>query len=575
MRIKLLIIFFATVLVEGIFSLIVLLGMKFDPGRGHIFNYSTLKWALVGMVMLILPALLAAMVSLCSKAKWGQSLFTSLDTYLTGAKKQLSFVQCTLLVLTLFLIECFLMTYLAFPVPMRPLFLWAAATTFQVWLVLRIAYAGVYAEQPSLAARLRMKWNAWSPLQRKVFFVVVIIGLVYFLAFIPINLLRDSYGNFNIQGDEQVDYPDVVRALVLQNTFTANVRNVLESWGWQYGYPYLTISASVLLIPRLIFGNQFTEQVQLNIFLLRQFVSVLPMVLSLLLCVYLVTRFKSMLMSVSMFVFILLVPGIVKYNHQYWHPDSLILLLILLTIYFLQKDKLRFGVYFYLAAVACGLATAIKLWGLFFVLTVAGYLLAGLLQKKLTFKKFILAGVCYIFVMLGTFIMSSPSIMAPYIARVAFRDWLPRQNALLHGPNPDTSGFYDTGLTNWLKYFGFHYMKGYFFYFSFLALIAGSLWGSRRYLNRVLLGWCAATAIFLIYFVAMKNFQYMLPLAVPLYCGAFLFPASMDIDPNPKGVSFLTEPPARKIIRGLTIAIFLSQFIVNLVILYLYLIRGR
>ena len=169
MRIKLLIIFFATVLVEGVFSLIVLLGMKFDPGRGHIFNYSTLKWALVGMVLLILLALLAAVVSLCSKAKWGQPLFASLDTHLAGAKKQLSFVQSALLVLTLFLIECFLMTYLAFPVPMRPLFLWAAATTFQVGLVLRIAYAGVYAEQPSLTARLRMKWNAWSPLQRKVF----------------------------------------------------------------------------------------------------------------------------------------------------------------------------------------------------------------------------------------------------------------------------------------------------------------------------------------------------------------------------------------------------------------------
>ncbi len=101
----------------------------------------------------------------------------------------------------------------------------------------------------------------------------------------------------------------------------------LGTWTWQYGYPYLTVSAAVLFIPRLIFGNQFGEHVQLNIFLLRQFVSVLPMILAMLLAVYLVTRFKSLLMSVCMFIFLALVPGIVKYNQNFWHPDALVVLL--------------------------------------------------------------------------------------------------------------------------------------------------------------------------------------------------------------------------------------------------------
>jgi hypothetical protein len=462
-----------------------------------------------------------------------------------------------------------MLSYVAFPVPMRPLFLWAALTFFQAWLVLRIAYSNFYAEQPSPAAMLRMKWNAWSTVQRKVFLVIAMIGMLYFLAFIPSNLFRDSSGRFNLHDDEKVVYPDVETVLVLKDTFYATVRNLVESWDWQYGYPYMTISASVLIIPRLIFGNQFSEQIQLNIFLLRQFISVLPMVLALILSVYLVTRFKSMLMSVIMFVFLLLVPGIVKYNFQYWHPDSLILLLVMLTIYFIQKDELRFGVNFYLAAAACGLAVAIKLWGLFFGLTIAGYLLAGLIQKKLMFKQFIFKGIFFIFVMMAVFIISSPSVMAPYIARVAVRNYLPEQNRLLHGPISAASKLYEKDLMNWLKYFGYHFMKGYFFFFSFFALLAGSLWGSRTYLNRVLLGWCATTTFFLVFIVAMKNFQYMLPTAVPLYCGAFLFPSAMVLDPDFKWPSFWGKPASRKMILVLTIVLFASQFIVNLVILIL------
>ena len=49
--------------------------------------------------------------------------------------------------------------------------------------------------------------------------------------------------------------------------------------------------------------------------------------------------------------------------------------------------------------VVCGLAAAIKLWGLFFVLAIAGYLLAGLLRKKLTPGKMILAGALFILTM--------------------------------------------------------------------------------------------------------------------------------------------------------------------------------
>jgi hypothetical protein len=445
----------------------------------------------------------------------------------------------------------------------------------EAWLVLRISYAEAYRAHPSLADKLRAGWNAWLPVQRKVFNILALLGLLYFLAFIPLNLLPDKYGQFQTNPDEIVDYPDVTKALVSQPTFAATVQNVIGGWGWQYGYPYLTVSAAMLLVPRLILGDGFASHMQLNIFLLRQFVSVLPMELALLLAVYLVTRFKSVWRSAGLFAFLLLVPGIVKYNHNYWHPDALIVLCCMLTIYFLQKDELRFGRYFYLAAVFCGLAAAIKLWGLFFVLAIAGYLLAGMLRKKLTMRGGILAGGLFILAMFGTVLLTSPSLMAPYIAKVAFRDWLPRQTALLVGPGINDGGIYDTGLVNWLKYFGYHYMKGYFFFFTVFALVTGSLLGSRKYLNRILLAWCAVTVFFLAYFVAMKNFQYMLPVVVPLYCGAFLFPSITEGSAVLPGLALLQKPLAHKILQGVTIAFIASQFVINLIILYLYVVRGR
>jgi hypothetical protein len=495
---------------------------------------------------------------------------------MVGAQARLFLIQGGLLIAGMFLFECFLLTYLAFPIPTRPLFFWASLASFEAWLTFRMAYKEQYRERPSLVARLRAKWNGFLPVQRKVFIILAITGLVYFLFFIPINMLPNSYGQFTLLGDEQVIYPDVVKIFSAQPNFGAAVQNILGTWPWWYGYPYLPISASVLIIPRLIFGNQFTAHMNLNIGLMRQFVSVLPMVLAIMLAVYLVTRFKSVWRSVGMFAFLLLVPGIVKINIHFWHPDSIILCLILLTIYFLQKDDLRFGRYFYLAALACGLATAIKLFGLFFVLAIAGYLAAGLLQKKLTLKKSVLAGAGFILVMIMTIVISSPSLLAPYITKVALASWFDQQHKILSGPSlVDTEGLYQTNLPNWLKYFGFHYMKSYFFYFAYLALGAGSVWGAKKYLNRILLAWSVPTTIFLVYFSAMKNFQYMLPVAVPLFCGACLFPSIAEAPADSKGDAFLGKPVSRKIIQVVTIVLFASQLIINLVILYLLVVRGR
>ena len=562
-------------LVEGILALFSLLGMTFTPGRGGTVNYATLKWLLAGASLLALVALAILIIGMLLRPAWRARFSTLLDERLLGSGRSLFFIQPALIILAVFLLECFFLTYLAFPEPVRPFFLWACLICLQLWLSFRLAYAGEYRRRPSLLAKLASKWAAWQPVQRKVFLVIAVLGLLYFLAFIPANLLRDEAGNFYVQGDEQVLYPDVTGGMVFPPTISGMVHGVLEAWPWQYGYPYFTVSALVLLIPRLVFGEGFAAHIQLNLFLLRQFVNVVPLVLAMVLVVYLATRFKNLPVSAGAFVFLAAVPGIVKFNQRFWHPDGLIVLLVVLAIYALQKDDLRFGRYFYLAAACCGLAAILKLWGLFFGPVIAGYLIAGYIKKRLTLGKLFLSGLLFLLAMLAAVILSSPTLMAPYIARVALRGWLPRQGTLVAGYGPDTTGEYDTGLANWLKYFGFHFMKGYFFYFSIFALVAGSLWGSRAALNRILLGWCAVTALFLAYFVALKNFQYMLPLALPLYCGAFLFPAVTEVPPTSKWRTFLGRPATRKTVGWITLLMFASQFVINLIILGLYALRGR
>ena len=555
----------AAVILEGLAAMGWLWQMQFDTGRGHIMDYGVLRIILTALSCIILTFFAFLLAVVFRGGKNFQMVASVLDDWLVGSKMRLFFVQGTLVVLCVFLAESFLMSYLAIPVPMRPVLAWAALFAFEVWLVFRLAYTSEYRKRPSLTARLRASWQGWLPVQRITLIILAVMGLVYFIGFMPSNYMLDSEGHFYTHSDEAVIYPDVAKVLVWHGTISDVVHLVIEQWPWWYGYPYLPMSAAVLLVPRLVLGQNFADNIQLNVFLLRQFISVLPMILSLMLLIYLVNRYKSIWQSIAMFIFLAMVPGVVKFNYQFWHPDSIIILLILLTFAFLEKDKLRFGRYFYFAAVSCGLTVAIKLWGLFFVLAIGGYLLAGLLKKRLTFMQAVLAGLGFILAMAGTILITSPGLMAPYIARVAGESWTQQQGSILHGYGEvDTTNVYGTGLANWLRWFGFYFMQPFFFFFAVLALVLGSLWGSRKTINRLVLAWSAATGYYLMTFSAMKNFQYMLPLMMPLFLGALMFPSLAKADPDSNQSAYFRKPWVGKVLWAITIVVVLAQFVINL-----------
>ena len=141
-----------------------------------------------------------------------------------------------------------------------------------------------------------MKVTDMTQTQKKIAWVVVGISLVYFLLFFPANNTAAKTPSMfaATSVDEPVTYTYVVRML----NADANFKSIFTRWvlygDYHYGWLFYLLSALVLLPVRLIYGGNFTvSQLQLNIFLLRQFISVLPMILSIVLMVYLVTKFKS------------------------------------------------------------------------------------------------------------------------------------------------------------------------------------------------------------------------------------------------------------------------------------------
>ena len=567
MKRNLLVFSLGVVILIGFAAFFSLWQMSFDSSRGQIINYADLRLLLMTMSGGVLVFLAGILLTLIIRGNFAKNVCAFLDEKLIGQKPWLFLIQGAILILIIFLFECFILTYAAFPVPMRPIFAWAMWSSFFIWFMFRIVYASEYRQQPKLIVLLKNSWDGWQHIQRKTFIILAGLGLIYFLIFIPSNFRLEKAGNFYLHADEAVIYPDVAKVLNTEGSISEIVHRFID-WPWWYGFPYLPISASVLVIPRLIFGNDYANNIQLNMFLLRQFINVLPLVLALILLIYLVNRFKSLWGSITIFVFMIFVPGILKFNLRFWHPDSIIILLILLTFLSLEKDRMRFGKFFYIAGVFCGLTTAIKLWGVFFVLAIGGYLLAGLLQKHLTLKKAVFSGIGFILVMAITIIITSPVLMVPAIREFAMKGWLQQQNSLLHGYNePDPEGVYKTGLVTWLRYFGYYYMKPFFFFFSFFTLFIGSIWGKRKYLYRLLLAWSIPTGFFLIYFTAMKSFQYMLPLMIPLFLGGLMSTSLIVSEQDSKTQSLLKKPLIQKTLWLIIVLICFIQFSINFFIL--------
>ncbi len=179
---------------------------------------------------------------------------------------------------------------------------------------------------------------------RKILISMVVVGIVYFALMIFSNFTGAK--NINMlaifEKDEFAQIKHVLRMLTPGETLYDTLRHFFVYLHYFYGYPFYLFSAIMMLPYRLLAGTDWGNNIAVTVLLLRQLVSVLPMIISIGLMVGLQTKKKSIYMVLGLFVFLLSIPAVIL-NNFWWHPDSLAILLVVLTIFFIDRDEFQYG----------------------------------------------------------------------------------------------------------------------------------------------------------------------------------------------------------------------------------------
>jgi len=352
--------------------------------------------------------------------------------------------------------------------------------------------------------------------------ILLVLGGIYFSFFILPNLTgaKDASMLAVFEVDEYAQYPHVLRMLTPGETFYQTLRNFLIYLHYFYGYVFYFFSALALLPVKSLSGGNWVNQTRLNMVVLRQMINVLPMVASGLLLVYMQTGFKSRWKSILIFLFLLCVPVVVV-NNLWWHPDGLVFLFIVLTLFFLQRDNFRYGKNFFAAAIACGLATGTKHLGLFFVLAVPVYLLWGIGRKAIHWKRAVLLGVVFVAVKFATVVVSNPLLLLPMErAEILATQKLQLQQTSTGLIVANTEPFIRWG--HFPEDLRIHYGEWFFIVFALLVLGLSIRKTSQSLLNAMILCWMIPLTM-TVFIFATRRTHYLLPVIVPLYSALFVF----------------------------------------------------
>ena len=344
-----------------------------------------------------------------------------------------------------------------------------------------------------------------------VFLLLLLLGAGYFLLFWQPNSTgaRDFNMTFIFEQDEPAQYPHVIRRLEVRNTIPQTLYKIFAYQHYYFGFPYYGYSALVLLPVKLLIG---LENVSLNMLLLRQFVSVLPMLAGVILLVYLQTRFESYIKSTLLFLFLLSVPAVV-FNNMWIHPDSMVFLFIALTFFFLDKDDLQFGKNFYLAALFCGFAVATKLVGLFFFLAIPYYLFLGGRQGRIDARKALIAAASFVTIMFATFVLANP-----FLYWASEREFAWKTQADLH--EAMDSGFivaYQNSPLLWLQVIEKWYGLLIFILFAIVALVIATFKGERQRHNQLIAFWSFPFMIYIAFALVIRAKHFPIPILLPVF----------------------------------------------------------
>ncbi len=343
--------------------------------------------------------------------------------------------------------------------------------------------------------------------------LMLLLSCAYFLLFVPPNLTgaRDANMLAAFQIDEYAQYPVVMRMTDLDAPPLQTLKHFVAYGHYYYGYPFYLASATAILPLRvalkLVGGHPYATMAYMAI--LRQ-LSPVFMILAIVILVYMWTGFRSLWKSALLFLFLASIPAVFV-NNMWWHPESLVMLFVVLTIFSLDRDERRYGIWFAMAAVFCGLAIGTKMVGFWFFLTVAVYLALGFRRVGLapTLKRAAL----FCAFMLLTVIVSNPLLLIPQTARAIIGSQTAQAEMNSFGWGVQMA----KGPLAWYA----EALKGGFgLWWVYVLALGGCVWGIRsdnkRLLNVIILTWFVPFAVYLLFFVANKATRYFLPALLPM-----------------------------------------------------------
>ncbi|MCD4752096.1 MAG: hypothetical protein K8R40_03385 [Anaerolineaceae bacterium] len=362
--------------------------------------------------------------------------------------------------------------------------------------------------------------------QQRTFFILIGINILLFLLFlIPNSVGVDDLDMVRIFEPDEGDPIRIVYQMLEQgDSFKSTLLNFLLYNYYHYGFPYFGFSA-LLLIPLKWLG--LYPQAAVVFPLLRQMISVLPMLISLTFLTYLWTRFQSLWCSALLFLFLALTPAVVA-NNFWWHPDSLAFLFCVLTIFFLHEDDYQFGWKFYLSAVFCGFAIGTKFIGLFFFLTIPIYLYLGFRKKHLALSKTIVTAAAFAALMIFSIWLSNPMLVYSGVRDQYWRFISLQSISTAQGYDIQ----YPVGIGIFIEYVNSHYGGLILFFVALISTIWGIWTDHNRRLNLIILTFILPQIIYYGSSVALK-YQYLLPLCIPLLSTVFnIYPFVIESSKN-------------------------------------------
>ncbi len=543
---------------SGLAALFFTFAEKSEAKNARLGGYSISRWGLgLATAVLILLFLRFLLRDLRSDGAFAKRLGSFLSR---GDRAWFAFLGALFcLYLSLW---AFKFSWLFIPKNMRPQILWAGLISLFGAVILYAAFrerfkAGKLWEKYRVFPRLR----DLSRKQKQTLLVLLVIGLIYIAVLMPSNIngSRDWDDFRHYGGDEYVIYPILQNVLSPGDDFGATLYHHYIHEDYHYGYPFYAVSSLFMYPIRLIAGPDFMQRIDLTLPTLRTMVSVVPLMLGCLILVFMATRFEHPLLSAAVWLFLLTAPGSLQNNQGFWHPDGLNLFFVCAALYFLQRDRLRYGRNFFISAFFVGLSAATRLFGFFFFLAVGICLLYGLLRKMIDLRQAACKALLFILIMAGTILWADPFLFRSDARQNMMAILTEKTGEMSTGYNSDFNdpkNDYRPGWNAWYPAFEDHFTEMFCFFFLIFSLLTACFIGREQWTHRILALWWVVVAVYLIWFVAVKSTQYVLPMMLPLMSCIFALP---------RAIRELRDRRVRLGAWVLSAGIFTAQLIINLI----------